>query len=125
MKERRLVKGHCLALLVTPSSLSPCLPWGCLLHAQAGRRGQEAHFRGLSPAGISWQHMGCGGTGGESVLRCPEVSHCSPVPSAPASSDNCSAHSNGTGQACHFKQHGLFKQDNWAANKAVTQILIA
>lgn len=34
-------------------------------------------------------------------------------PRAPApSSDNCNAHSNSIGQACHFKQQGLFKQDN-------------
>lgn len=31
---------------------------------------------------------------------------------APLSGDNCDAHSNSTGQACHFKHQGLFKQDN-------------
>ena len=88
-----------------------------LLSAPAPPRGlSRAHFRGPCPAALrpatdgaflGWGH----------ILRSPEVrvTACLSPPLAPTalpSSDNCKPHSNSRDQACHFKQPGLFKQDN-------------
>lgn len=71
-----------------------------------------AHFRVLSPAGLRPATDGAS-VGWGCVLMSLEVRVIACLsPRVTPSSDNCNAHSNSIGQACHFKQQGLFKQDN-------------
>lgn len=70
-----------------------------------------AHFKGLSPAGFGPTTDGASLGVGVCSNQCRSQS-LPASPHAPGSSDNCNACSKSTGQACHFKQQRLFKQDN-------------
>lgn len=76
------------------------------------RRLENNSFESVQPcrpqAGDRWGCSGMGVCSNESRSQ----SHHLPVPLLPPSSDNCNAHSNSIRQACHFKQQGLFIQDN-------------
>lgn len=90
-------------------------PWSHLSAPARPRGLKRAHLRGPSSAALRPATDGAS-LGRGRILRSPEVSHRLPVPTPgphrSPSSDNCKPHSNSREQACHFKQPGLFKQDN-------------